>query len=70
MLRVKCGGRLDDSFLEGTGVVGRGSAPDPVPDPRDGRCVSELDFRWFNRMTSPPVTFGDTALAKLQLDMS
>lgn len=45
MLRVKCGGRLDDSFLEGTGVVGRGSAPDPVPDPRDGRCVSELDFR-------------------------
>jgi len=75
IFRVRWGGRLEASFLAGTGVVGRGSPPDPPdpaypPEPLNGRLVSELDFKLFNRITSPPVTFGETALAKLQLDMS
>lgn len=71
MCRVRCGGRFEDNLLAGTGVVGRGN-PDPEPDadPRAGMLDSEHALRLLSRMTSlPPVTFGDTALAKLQLDM-
>lgn len=72
MCNVKCGGRFEVNFLAGTGVVGRTALCCCLLSDAVAMSMSEAAFRLFSLMTSPaalPVTVGETALAKLQLDM-
>jgi len=77
MFNVKCGGRFEVNFLLGTGVVGR---PDvnvvvavdfDVAFSLEAISVSVEALKLLSLMTSSatPVTLGETALAKLQLDI-
>lgn len=72
MCNVRCGGRFGVNFLLGMGVVGRPVVVVVVVVLCSlslvAIAVSELALRVLSLMTSP-VTVGETAVAKLQLDI-
>lgn len=79
MCNVRCGGRFEVNFLLGMGVVGRPVGFVVVASADVivvflcslslvAIAVSELALRVLSLMTSP-VTVGETAVAKLQLDI-